>query len=72
MMFGLTGGMMLYVCIAELLPAAYGEKGVCTDALTLASDDATHGVSAPLLTWVLIVCKLGAVGMLVFHKDAFV
>ena len=27
-MFGLTGGMMAYVCIAELLPAAFREKGV--------------------------------------------
>lgn len=27
-MFGLTGGMMAYVCIAELLPAAFLEKGV--------------------------------------------
>ena len=35
-MFGLTGGMMLYVCIAELLPAAYGEKGVSRDAVTVA------------------------------------
>ena len=25
-LFGLTGGMMLFVCGAELLPAAYGEK----------------------------------------------
>ena len=35
-MFGLTGGMMLYVCIAELLPAAYGEKGVSREAVTIA------------------------------------
>merc|ERR1739848_708050 len=27
-MFGLTGGMMVYVCIAELLPAAWAERGV--------------------------------------------
>ena len=33
-MFGLTGGMMLYVCIAELLPAAYGEQGVSSQAVT--------------------------------------
>ena len=35
-MFGLTGGMMLYVCISELLPAAYGEKGVSRESVTIA------------------------------------
>lgn len=35
-MFGLTGGMMVYVCIAELLPAAWTEKGVDRNVLTLA------------------------------------
>ena len=33
-LFGLTAGMMLFVCIAELLPAAYGEKGVSTSLIT--------------------------------------
>lgn len=32
-MFGLTGGMMMYVCIAELLPTAFAEKGVSRDAV---------------------------------------
>ena len=32
-MFGLTGGMMMYVCIAELLPAALAEKGVAREAV---------------------------------------
>lgn len=27
-MFGLTAGMMSFVCISELLPAAFAEKGV--------------------------------------------
>ena len=35
-MFGLTGGMMTYVCIAELLPAAFGERGVSREIITLA------------------------------------
>ena len=35
-MFGLTGGMMTYVCIAELLPAAYAERGVSNDTITAA------------------------------------
>jgi ZIP family zinc transporter len=35
-MFGLTGGMMVYVCIAELLPAAFTEKGVSREAVTAA------------------------------------
>ena len=35
-MFGITGGMMTYVCIAELLPAAWAEKGVPRESLTLA------------------------------------
>ena len=35
-MFGLTGGMMVYVCIAELLPAAWSEKQVSREQLTLA------------------------------------
>lgn len=35
-MFGLTGGMMAYVCIAELLPAAFLEKGVSRDLVTAA------------------------------------
>ena len=35
-MFGLTGGMMVYVCIAELLPAAWAEKGVSRESLTFA------------------------------------
>jgi len=34
-MFGLTGGMMTYVCIAELLPAAWSEKGVSRERLTI-------------------------------------
>lgn len=32
-MFGLTAGMMTFVCISELLPAAYGEKGVSRGAV---------------------------------------
>ena len=35
-MFGLTGGMMVYVCVAELLPAAWGEKGVSREGITFA------------------------------------
>ena len=35
-MFGLTGGMMVYVCIAELLPAAWAERGVNRGLLTMA------------------------------------
>lgn len=35
-MFGLTGGMMTFVCVAELLPAAYGEKGVSRGTVTAA------------------------------------
>ena len=35
-MFGLTGGMMVYVCIAELLPSAWAEKGVSRASLTAA------------------------------------
>jgi ZIP family zinc transporter len=35
-MFGLTGGMMMYVWIAELLPAAYSERGVPREAVTAA------------------------------------
>mmetsp|Transcript_11500 Transcript_11500/g.36843 ORF Transcript_11500/g.36843 Transcript_11500/m.36843 type:complete len:116 (+) Transcript_11500:271-618(+) len=27
-MFGLTAGMMTYVCLSELLPSAYAERGV--------------------------------------------
>lgn len=50
---------------------------MCTDALSLASADArsmhgTMGVVAPVLTWALLLCKLGAVGMLVYCKDAFI
>ncbi|KAL1522161.1 hypothetical protein AB1Y20_021800 [Prymnesium parvum] len=33
-MFGLTAGMMTYVCISELLPAAYGEVGVSKATVT--------------------------------------
>lgn len=32
-MFGLTAGMMTFVCISELLPAAYGEEGVSRRAV---------------------------------------
>eukprot|EP00324_Dicrateria_rotunda_P009432 CAMPEP_0206180974 /NCGR_PEP_ID=MMETSP1474-20131121/68382_1 /ASSEMBLY_ACC=CAM_ASM_001110 /TAXON_ID=97495 /ORGANISM="Imantonia sp., Strain RCC918" /LENGTH=152 /DNA_ID=CAMNT_0053594849 /DNA_START=21 /DNA_END=479 /DNA_ORIENTATION=- len=35
-MFGLTAGMMTYVCLSELLPAAYAEQGVAREAVTLA------------------------------------
>ena len=35
-MFGATAGMMAYVCIEELLPTAYAEKGVSRSALTAA------------------------------------
>ena len=35
-MFGMTAGMMSYVCIEELLPAAYAEKGVPRSKLTAA------------------------------------
>merc|ERR1712087_682175 len=35
-MFGLTAGMMTYVCISELLPAAYGEAGVSRGAVVFA------------------------------------
>ena len=35
-MFGLTGGMMVYVCIAELLPSAFAERGVSRDAVCAA------------------------------------
>ena len=35
-MFGLTGGMMVYVCVAELLPSAFGEKGASSHLVTLA------------------------------------
>ena len=35
-MFKLTAGMMRYVCIEELLPAAYAEKGVPRSKLTAA------------------------------------
>mmetsp|Transcript_62472 Transcript_62472/g.123449 ORF Transcript_62472/g.123449 Transcript_62472/m.123449 type:complete len:334 (-) Transcript_62472:78-1079(-) len=34
-MFGLTGGMMAYVCIAELLPAAFEERGVPREAVIM-------------------------------------
>ena len=34
--FGMTAGMMSYVCIEELLPAAYAEQGVSRSALTAA------------------------------------
>jgi len=33
-MFGLTAGMMTYVCIAELLPAAYSERSVAPGTVT--------------------------------------
>ena len=32
-MFGLTAGMMVYVCISELLPAAFREPGVSRHAI---------------------------------------
>ena len=32
----MTAGMMSYVCIEELLPAAYAEQGVSRSALTAA------------------------------------
>ena len=35
-MFGLTAGMMCFVCINELLPAAYAERGVSRTAVTAA------------------------------------
>ena len=35
-MFGLTGGMMAYVCVAELLPAAFLERGVSQGLVTAA------------------------------------
>eukprot|EP00316_Scyphosphaera_apsteinii_P005850 CAMPEP_0119300138 /NCGR_PEP_ID=MMETSP1333-20130426/2132_1 /TAXON_ID=418940 /ORGANISM="Scyphosphaera apsteinii, Strain RCC1455" /LENGTH=276 /DNA_ID=CAMNT_0007301805 /DNA_START=332 /DNA_END=1162 /DNA_ORIENTATION=- len=35
-MFGMTAGMMSYVCVSELLPAAYGEKGVRVGLVTFA------------------------------------
>jgi len=34
--FGLTAGMMSYVCLAELLPAAFGEAGVARETIVLA------------------------------------
>jgi len=34
--FGLTAGMMSYVCLAELLPAAFGEKGVSRETVVFA------------------------------------
>jgi ZIP family zinc transporter len=35
-MFGLTAGMMCFVCLAELLPAAYAERGVSRDRVAAA------------------------------------
>ena len=35
-MFGLTAGMMTYVCVAELLPAALAERGVPRSTVTAA------------------------------------
>jgi len=35
-MFGLTAGMMVYVCVAELLPAAYRERAASSELITLA------------------------------------
>lgn len=35
-LFGLTAGMMLFVCIAELLPAAYAEPTAPTPLVALA------------------------------------
>lgn len=34
-MFGLTAGMMTFVCISELLPSAYAERGVSRTTVTL-------------------------------------
>ena len=34
-LFGLTAGMMLFVCVAELLPAAYAEKTASTSLVAL-------------------------------------
>jgi len=34
-LFGLTAGMMLFVCVAELLPAAYAEKTAPTALIAL-------------------------------------
>ena len=34
-LFGLTAGMMLFVCVAELLPAAYAEKTASTALVAL-------------------------------------
>ena len=36
LMFGLTAGMMTYVCIAELIPAALAEQGVPRSTITAA------------------------------------
>ena len=42
-----------------------------TDALTLANDEMhTRALLVPLLTWVLLLSKLGAVSIMVYFKDA--
>lgn len=52
----------IFCCVASF--------SMCTDALALASD-IEGGVLLPLLTWPLLLSKLGAVSLLVYYRDAF-
>ena len=56
--------------------AALAIFSMATDALNLASADGrtTHGgmgLAAPVLTWAVLLCKLGAVTMLVYTRAVF-
>lgn len=56
-------------CVGRLAGGAL--FSLLTDALTLATDE-SNGVLPPLLTWALLLSKLGAVAIMVSSKQAFV
>ena len=44
-----------------------------TDALTLANDEMhSSALAVPIITWVLLLTKLGAVASMIYFKDAYV
>ena len=56
-MFGLTGGMMMYVCVAELLPAAFAERGVSRELVTFAFFVGSAVMAASLVIEKIAVAK---------------
>ena len=42
-----------------------------TDAISLAHEDSAVSLAVPIATWVLIVSKCAAAGLMIYYKDAF-